>query len=243
MRGGGYSRLSDIVMKFITTLLLSFCTLNVSAQPEAKSLLEDITRSVSSHRSISYDVYHLFKIAGRRDTLHFLQRFHILRDEEDKLWGGKFWFGQFELANEFTFYNRGEIFMVNKDRGTYSILIPDSPGDRLPQITHSLLRTELLRQQLSSHPPALSAHFLRDTVIAGQSCYQLDLDITNHGGDKSRQIICARKNDLFPVFKREYVPIDEGVQYSEWLYSNVSFDQVNEERFSRTQIPSEYQLK
>ncbi|MBL7720255.1 MAG: hypothetical protein JNL72_15570 [Flavipsychrobacter sp.] len=220
------------IVLFSLAVLLSVPSL---AAPDAKALLRKMSRQLASHTSVQYTAYQTFKGPDRDDTLFFQQHVAIARDKGDVQWGAKFRMADFERSNDYLFYNRERICFVDQLKGRYRVVTPDSKGDRLPQFYAGLVWEGFIRPEVYEAYQDRNARWLKDTTIDGQLCYQLEL---KEPGSRNREVLAITKRGLTPVMRREYHYHAKEWEYNEVLLRATRYDQVDNNQFSRRQLPA-----
>lgn len=257
-------------MKPILFLFAIPFSIAASAQNEAHVILRQTCKAIKSHESISYFVERSFKGCDRPDTMRYYADASLLRVPEDKDFGGMIYVAP--LDNTYSFYNLQKVYNVNKYRVSAQALEKTvDDGTRIKRMNGKNVVYKV--KPVPPHYTSLGPNFvgalvwngflkpdrylkyinedeigyLGDTTIHKHRCYEIYVqhyaDTSIIGDEEILTVLYIDKEDLTPIYTREWVKIGSTFQYTDFYLKSYEYDDVDKSRFSRKQIPAIYKLK
>lgn len=105
----------------------------------------------------------------------------------------------------------------------------------MPQLYDHLIWNDFLEEDMN-RKGLLNIKRLKDTGVNGRSCYQIKLQFS----EDHTTLLCITTVGYVPILRKDYSYNGDQLQYSELHLDNISFDNVNPEKFSVKQFPGWY---
>lgn len=257
-------------MKPILILIAVFSSLSVLAQRNARVILQETYTAIKSHQSVSYFVEHTFKGCDRPDTMWYYADASLMRVEDDQDFGGMVYVAPHD--NTYSFYDLKKVYNVNKYRVSAEALKKtEDDGTRIKRVNGknvvykvkpvkphytwlgsnfvgALVWNGFLKpQQYKKYINECESGYIQDTAIHKHRCYEVYAkhyaDTSLIADEETFTVLYIDRDDFTPVYSREWVKIGSQYQYTDFYLKSYDYDNVDESRFSRKQIPSLYKLK
>jgi len=234
-------------------MIFTLASIGLQAQDKAVDILNKMSKNLSFHKSVSYNVVTKMYI-GDKDSFASSYSAHIklMRAGSDSdFYGGYVWVSTGDTG--YQFYDLNNCYSVNTIKKTVTKSYPHRHFDRDLLITsgvwHDFMDPPATRDLISfginKSRYNIKLSFAEDTIIDGEKCWHIIRkyeDVPLMIKQTSQSYI--RKKDYTEVLFQEKRQLF-GRYTSSWTEyrTNCEFDNENKEVFNTTQIPTGFTIK
>ena len=223
-------------------LLLLFSSSISLSQEKERNVIYHSLAAIKAHKSIQYHLSYKFKFLDQVDTISFQNDVALLRQYNDTLIHGFFFFNIGDSIDKF--YGNGNFATVEKKKRKVELvkINANNISNIYGNIYSDAIWSYFLEPDkwIKLYDSTNTFKRLKDTTILNMKCYKIQIAINRKDEFVENNILFIDAVNYMPIIHQRTIVYQGNTQYSEFFISKYTFDKVPLTKFSIDQIPKNY---